>query len=89
VFLKFDRERRAAIKVMIDGAFPRAAGILGEAGLFLALKLDTSLPFFQSAVWPLWVLGPCAVLWILATVLLAGDKHAPREPEYQIRIPDS
>ena len=89
VFLMFDRERRPAIKVMIDGALPRAAGVLGAAGLFVTLKLNASMPFFQGSVWPVWVLGPCAALWILAAVLLMGEKQASEQCDYQVRLPDS
>jgi hypothetical protein len=86
VFLRFDRERRATIKVMIDGTVPRVAGVLGAVGLQLVLISDRARMSMGTA-WPLWVLFPASAIWVYTTVVLSAPKTS--DVEHQVRCPDS
>lgn len=94
VFLKYDRERRAAVKVMIDGTVPRLAGVLGAVALWIVIELEgTSV--VHSSVWPIWVLLPVSAIWVYTTSVLARPQESAAKPdlepatECRIRVPDS
>ena len=87
VFLRFNREQRAAVKVLIDGTVPRIAGIIGALALYGALMFGGERAAIVSATWAAWAIIPIAIAWISVTRLL--DFPTTTGAACDIRVPDS
>lgn len=100
VFLFYDRERRAAMKVIVDGTVPRIAGIAGSGALYLTFA-GGAAPMSPAAIGLVLaaILVPLAGAWMFVTARLerqgppaggvAGDGGQLPAGEPAIRIPDS
>jgi ATP:ADP antiporter, AAA family len=98
VFLHFDPARRAAIKVMIDGAVSRIAGIAGALALhFLMVERVAAAPGSLALVTAVaGMLIPIAAFWLFMTRALertespiTGSECKLEWGEDGIRLPDS
>lgn len=92
VFLPFARAQRGALKVLVDGVIPRAAGVAGAVVLYFTIVPGDSVRTFAASSWVPWLLAGLAALWIHVTLRLRRlgcDRTVAEGDDPRIRLPDT
>lgn len=90
-FLVLRRADRGHVKVLVDGAIPRVAGLLGAGILYLLVRGTTPTRALAASAWVPFALMFFAAVWVLFTRRLRslGGVAATTEHDPRVRVPDT